>query len=86
MIDNVYYRVISESLCEEIISYLDKEKKLALGFIDRINNPKDVEKIVLDQIQLIESITLDSIVLSDEKREKLESKKREFISVLIGKL
>ncbi|EMF7366127.1 hypothetical protein V4F52_003933 [Vibrio vulnificus] len=86
MIDNVYYRVASESLCEEIISYLDKEQILSLGFIDRIKNPKDVEKIVLDQIQLIESITLDSIVLSDEKREKLELKKREFISVLIGKL
>ncbi|MCA3967020.1 hypothetical protein [Vibrio vulnificus] len=86
MINDEYYKVVSDSLCEEIINYLDREQKLALEFISRVKEPKDVEKIVLNQIQLIESISLDTIKLSDEKRDRLESKKRDFISALIGKL
>jgi len=86
MTTNYLLKLASDSLCDKVILFLESEQKLVLDCIKKTKNKKDIENIILNQIQLIESISVSSEFISDFKLNKLERKKTEFISVLISSL
>ena len=86
MTTNYMLNIAIDSLCDKVMLFLESEQKLAVKLIRQTTNKKDIESVILDQIQLIESISLPNEFLSNEKVTRLEQKKSEFIGELISSL